>query len=253
MRHFKISSLILTCVLFLSNNAHADERPLGGWRYLPSDEADFVSEYNYYGHPFKTEKSTRAMIMGKIKTTPHQKPKQATLVANGVAMPLRIDEAGNYARPYAFGAGSNSIQIKNAEGEIIRRSQFFEANNGKAPAKLRVVFITDAVEQDIIDLHVVTPNGEHAWYGQRVIPSGGAIDQDAANDGSAPQIFATRNGMRGLYQVYINYYYNSGKKDHVSGRITVITDENTPQEKQQSFSVQLLKEGELMLAKSFLY
>ncbi|WP_189493258.1 YfaP family protein [Formosimonas limnophila] len=105
----------------------------------------------------------------------------------------------------------------------------------------------------VIDLHVITRNGEHAWYGQRVIPSGGAIDQDAANDGSAPQIFATHSGMRGTYQVYINYYYNSGKKDHITGRLTVITDENTPREKQQSYTVQLLKQGELVLAKSFLY
>lgn len=253
MRIGPIRHAILISTWLVSGVAMAEERPIGGWRHLPSDEADFISEYNYYGRAFQTQKSTRAMIMGKIKITPRQKPKQATLIANGVAMPLRIDESGQYARPYAFGAGSNSIYIKNAIGQTIRRSQFYEANNGKAPAKLRIVFITDAVEQDIIDLHVITPNGEHAWYGQRVIPSGGAIDQDAANDGSAPQIFATHSGMRGTYQVYINYYYNSGKKDHITGRLTVITDENTPREKQQSYNVQLLKQGELVLAKSFLY
>ena len=244
---------LLTALLF-SQNVLAQERPMGGWRSLPADEADFVSEYNYYGHAFNTQKNVRAMIMGKIARTPHtQSGNQAILVANGVAMPMRVDEGNHYARPYAFGAGSNSIEVKNALGQTVRRSQFYEANNGKVPAKLRIVFISDADEHDIVDLHVITPNGEHAWYGQRVIPSGGAIDQDAANDGSAPQIFATPNGAHGIYQVYINYYYKSGAKPTITGRVTVITDENTVREKQQSYPVQLLKAGELVLAKGFLY
>ena len=193
----------LLTALLLSQNVLAQERPMGGWRFLPADEADFVSEYNYYGHAFNTQKNVRAMIMGKIARTPHtQSGNQAILVANGVAMPMRVDEGNHYARPYAFGAGSNSIEVKNALGQTVRRSQFYEANNGKVPAKLRIVFISDADEHDIVDLHVITPNGEHAWYGQRVIPSGGAIDQDAANDGSAPQIFATPNGVHGIYQVH---------------------------------------------------
>ena len=162
------------------------------------------------------------------------------------------DEAGHYARPYAFGAGSNSIEVKSPTGESLVKRQFYEANAGKAPAKLRIVLAWDSDHTDV-DLHVVTPNGEHAWYGEQTIPSGGSIDIDAT-DGYGPEIFATPNAIHGNYQIYANYYGgNSDEQVITRCKIAIISDENTPNEKQQNFIVPLRKAGELTLVKSFVY
>jgi uncharacterized protein YfaP (DUF2135 family) len=167
-------------------------------------------------------------------------------------MPLEVNEGGHYARPYAFGVGSNSIEIKSPTGESLIKRQFYEANAGKAPAKLRIVLAWDSDHTDV-DLHVVTPNGEHAWYGQQIIPSGGAIDIDAT-DGYGPEIFATPNAMHGTYQVFANYYGGSDEPNKITlCKIAIISNENTPNEKQQNFVVPLRKAGELTLVKSFVY
>ena len=155
-------------------------------------------------------------------------------------------------QPYAFGAGSNSVEVIDPQGKSVVKRQFYEANAGKAPAKLRIVLAWDSDHTDV-DLHVVTPNGEHAWYGQRTIPSGGSIDIDAT-DGFGPEIFATPNAIRGAYQVYANYYGgNSDQQVITRCKIAIISDENTPNEKQQNFIVPLRKAGELTLVKSFIY
>ncbi len=57
----------------------------------------------------------------------------------------------------------------------------------------------------------------------------------------------------GTYQIYLNYYGGAGDEDLTVARVTVITHENTADEKQQSFSVPLRNAGELVLAHSFVY
>ena len=79
------------------------------------------------------------------------------------------------------------------------------------------------------------------------------IDIDAT-DGFGPEIFATPNAIRGAYQVYANYYGgNSDQQVITRCKIAIISDENTPNEKQQNFIVPLRKAGELTLVKSFIY
>lgn len=231
---------------------HSDSRPMGGWRYSPSTEANFSQTVNYPATVSNTGgHAESALIMGRVKSKP--KPdQQYQSVINGASMPLAVDEAGHYARPYAFGSGSNSIEIKNGDGTSVLQTQFYEANPNKATAKLRIILAWDTNHTDV-DLHVITPKGEHAWYGQRVIPSGGAIDIDAT-DGYGPEIFATPNAEHGVYQVYANYYGgNNGDKAITVCKIAIITNENTPNEKQQNFMVPLRKAGELTLVKSFIY
>lgn len=243
-------------------------RPMGGWRYSPSGQANFSQTVNYPAtHTNSGGHALSALIMGDIKGLPKTASKKSEaeedqsaaaspapdqLIVNGANMPLAVDESGHFERPYAFGAGSNSLEIKNNNGESLLQRQFYEANAGKAPAKLRIVLAWDSDHTDV-DLHVVTPNGEHAWYGQRSIPSGGAIDIDAT-DGYGPEIFATPNAQHGEYQVYANYYGgNSDGQVITLCKIAIISNENTPNEKQQNFIVPLRKAGELMLVKRFVY
>jgi uncharacterized protein YfaP (DUF2135 family) len=98
---------------------------------------------------------------------------------------------------------------------------------------------------------VITPNGQHAWYGQRVI-NGGAIDIDVT-DGYGPEIFASPAPEKGLYQIYINFYGGEEKNILTTARLSIITNENTPHEKRQEFTVPMRFSGELVLARQFMY
>ncbi len=257
MRIKYISAALLIPLFSLAYLACADDkhanRPLSGWRYSPSGEANFSQTVHYPathinsgGHP------QRALIMGDINAKPKSEQNPHQLIVNGVNHPLAVDQAGHYERPYAFGTGSNSLEIKDHKGNSLIKRQFYEANPHKTPAKIRIVLAWDSDHTDV-DLHVVTPNGEHAWYGQRSIPSGGAIDIDAT-DGYGPEIFASPNAMHGAYQVYANYYGgNHGNQIITLCKVAIITNENTPNEKQQIFQVPLRKAGELTLVKSFMY
>ena len=249
----RFSLMTLLCASTLhSAHAQTTTRPLGGWRYMESDNADFKQDTNYPASRTNTGgKSTRSLIVGQIKANPKD-TRARKMIVNGASMPLDVNEAGQYARPYAFGAGSNSVEIRDTDGKVISRRQFIEANAGKSPTKLRIILAWDSNHTDV-DLHVVTPSGEHAWYGQQTLRSGGGIDIDAT-DGYGPEIFATPNPTLGLYQIYVNYFGGDSESQIITkARIIVIRNENTPKETQQVFNVPLRRAGELMLATSFLY
>ncbi|WP_374705015.1 YfaP family protein, partial [Escherichia coli] len=59
---------------------------------------------------------------------------------------------------------------------------------GTIRARLRLVLSWDTDNTDL-DLHVVTPDGEHAWYGNTVLKNSGALDMDVTT-GYGPEIFA---------------------------------------------------------------
>ncbi|NOU00898.1 MAG: hypothetical protein HOO95_04910 [Gallionella sp.] len=68
----------------------------------------------------------RTLIRGHIRAAgQHRMP---TLVVNGNPMVLNSGEDGRYERHYAFGGGSNSVEIKTGEGKSAKRVQFYEAN-----------------------------------------------------------------------------------------------------------------------------
>ncbi len=66
--------------------------------------------------------------------------------------------------------------------------QFFEAHAGRPQARLRVVLSWDSDGTDL-DLHVVSPDGVHVFYGNRVGANGGALDVDVTT-GFGPEIYA---------------------------------------------------------------
>ncbi len=232
------------------------DNPRAGWRNVAPTDRTFVQPIRYPASAVTADGAdTTALITGRIGKV---RKSAATLVVNGVAMPIVVGPDGAFSRPYAFGNGSNSVEVRS--GRARARRQFYDGDTSRPPVKLRVVLSWDTDATDV-DLHVVSPGGEHAWYGNRVMATGGAIDVDVTT-GFGPEIFAHPSPPRGLWQIYVNYYGggvergddNGDPADHITiVQVTIITQENTPHERQQSFQVPLRKPGEISLIRSFSY
>ena len=236
------------------------DAPLSGWRNSSNDTdvQNFEQEVNYPASDVNTPEgqSRMALIAGSINGKAKMDGPYK-LIVNGVAMPLKVNDAGRFSRPYAFGRGANNVEVRTPDGSARNRVQFYEAQNDKLQARLRVVLAWDADASDL-DLHVITPDGQHCWYGNRTLGNGGALDIDVT-DGYGPEIFASPVGQPGRYYVYVNYYggrgsdVSGGPADITAATVTVITDENTVDEKKQSFVVPMRRPGELTEVGSFVY
>lgn len=252
--------LALAAVGVASAQQQADEKidfssPVNGWRHSAGEQSRYTQEVHYPAAAVNTPEgqAASATIAGDIhnaaKGSGGDAAQPATLVVNGVAMPQRVESDGHFSRPYAFGAGSNSVEMISADGTH-QRAQFYEGYAGKAQARLRVLLSWDSDGTDL-DLHVVAPDGQHAFYGDRVVPDGGALDVDVTT-GYGPEIYSNATPPSGTYLVYVNYYGSGNNQQLLTvARITVITDENTPDEKQQTFQVPMRNAGELTLVTSF--
>ena len=166
--------------------------------------------------------------------------------------PVNLASSGGlFARPWAFGPGSNNVEVRGTDGGR-RRVQFYEAASGKTPVRLRVILGWDARQTDV-DLHVITPDGAHCFYAQPVLPSGGGIDVDDMDGG--PEIFSMVAPPRGTYLVYVNYFGRARPDSRavVIATVTVVTDENTVDEKRETSVVPLRKPGDLVLARAVRY
>ncbi|RON63097.1 YfaP family protein [Pseudomonas fluorescens] len=261
--------LLLLCTLTaLSPAIAADsvklDTPVGGWRSgAPEGEGEsFRQTVNYPASSVNTPvgQANKARISGEIKATPKSN-EPGRLIVNGVSIPLKIDDSGRFDRPFSFPNGSNSVEVRSPDGKQRHRTQFLNTSGGATPAKLRVLLAWDSDGTDL-DLHLITPDGAHIWYGNRVAPNGAALDVDVTT-GYGPEIFAMPAPIKGQYLVYVNYFGGGYRGDDEGGdeavqalttaQVTVITEEGTPSEKMETFLIPMRAVGELTLVKSFSY
>ena len=181
--------LAITLFAFCLSAARADEAvildsPRGGWNYSGMTDRSDDTRVAYPTPPIdRGAQKNRTLIQGHIRDAGKNR-KPSTLIVNGNPMVLYSDDAGRFARHYAFGGGSNGIEIKTPDGKSAKRVQFFEANPNKAAAKLRIVCSWDAPEAEV-DLHIITPDGQHAFWARAVLNGGGGLDVDSV-DGPGP-------------------------------------------------------------------
>lgn len=229
------------------------EVPVGGYVDSSGETLRYTQDVRYPASFVSTpeDQSMKALIKGRIEGSPKGRQAHA-LIVNGVAMPLRVDANGEFSRPYVFGKGSNSVEVRSPDRTQKKRVQFYDSNAGKTQAKVRVVLSWDTDGNDL-DLHILTPDGQHCFYGNRVLTNGGALDVDVTT-GYGPEIFSLPRAIRGAYHIYVNYYGAGEQKDMITiTQVAVILNENTLDEKQQVFRIPMRKAGELTLVKSFVY
>jgi uncharacterized protein YfaP (DUF2135 family) len=233
------------------------DNPRGGWRASASSGNEFVQPVHYPAANVNTEGiSAGALIAGRIRGYISAAPKgqrdAARLVVDGIALPLDVREGGAFARPWSFGPGAHGVSVRapGGNGAPERRVQFYEANATRVAPRLRVALSWDTDMTDL-DLHVVSPDGQHVWYGARVAPNGGALDVDVTT-GFGPEIYANPAPVPGIYNIYVNYYGTGEQRGTITvAQIAFIQDEGTPREKQRVFRVPMRKPGELTLVSSF--
>jgi uncharacterized protein YfaP (DUF2135 family) len=248
--------LCLCSLLALPSVMAADsvklDTPAGGWRTgAPEGEGEsFRQVVNYPASSVNTPagQANTARISGQIKATA-KSTEPGRLIVNGVSMPLKIDPAGRFDRPFSFPNGSNSVEVRNPDGQLRHRTQFLNSSGGATPAKLRVLLAWDSDNTDL-DLHLITPDGAHIWYGDRIAPNGAALDVDVTT-GYGPEIFAMPAPIKGQYLVYVNYFgggYSSDEEGQEDAVQALTTAQVTV-----TFLVPMRAVGELTLVKSFSY
>ncbi len=235
------------------------ETPAGGWRASASQQQDFIQEVHYPAAAVNSNgRSASALIRGHVagarKASEGDARLPGRLVVDGAAMPLEIGADGRFSRPWSFGAGAHGVTViaPGAAGEAAprQRVQFIETNRGRGAVKLRVVLSWDSDNTDL-DLHVVSPDGQHVFFGDRVAANGGALDVDVTT-GFGPEIYAIPAPPPGTWHVYVNYYGAGERRDVITvAQVAVIQNEGSLAEKQQSFRVPMRKPGELTLVHSF--
>ncbi|MEK1906911.1 MAG: DUF2135 domain-containing protein [Pseudomonas sp.] len=253
--------LMLSASAVLAEPSASLEGPVAGWRYSGLLDRTENARVAYPTPPIdRGAQRNRSMIEGKLKGLDGQRQPHV-LAVNGNPLPLYTDAEGRFARPYNFGAGSNSVELR-AAGQPLKRVQFYEANTQKTPAQVRIVLGWDDPQAEL-DLHVVTPDGQHAFWADPVMSNGGGLDVDSV-DGPGPEMFTMTAPLHGTYLIYVNYWGNlnsqgynfqagSNLNEVITSQISLVFNENTVNEKRETFVVPLRTIGDLLFIKSFNY
>jgi uncharacterized protein YfaP (DUF2135 family) len=262
--------ILVLALLCAGAAARADEAhkavrldsPAGGWNVFGLVDHSGELAAAYPTPPVERgRQKNRTLIRGRLAAG-GAPGTLAKLIVNGNAMPLYGNPDGTFARPYVFGKGSNSIEVRSADGKARTRVQFFEGSAVRVQPRIRIICSWDDSHAEV-DMHVVTPDGQHAFWAQPVLSNGGGLDVDSV-DGAGPEMFSMTAPMHGMYHVYINYWgnfnaagYNFDADRHerviISTQITLLFDENTPHERRETIIVPLRRIGDLTLVKSFAY
>jgi len=119
------------------------------------------------------------------------------------------------------------------------------------PLDLRVVLSWDADNTDI-DLWVTDPNGEKAFYGNRMTYQGGRMSQDFTG-GYGPEEFSLRNAKPGRYRIEAQFYGN--RQQIVAGATTLqlrfATGFGTPEEVEKIVTLRLKGKSEVVMVGEF--
>ena len=114
------------------------------------------------------------------------------------------------------------------------------------PVKIRIVLSWDADETDI-DLHVLEPDGEEAFYGHRRTDAGGFVSEDVTT-GYGPEEYLRKEG-KGIFKILTNYFasHQTALTGPATVTATVYTDWATPAEAFRILTLRLDKPKDKIL------
>lgn len=103
----------------------------------------------------------------------------------------------------------------------------------------RIAMSWDADLTDM-DLHVLEPSGEEAYYGHNLTIIGGRVSRDFTQ-GYGPESYALRRAMPGVYRVETNYYGSSAVQltGVVTLQLDLYTDWGRPTQHRESITMRL--------------
>lgn len=119
------------------------------------------------------------------------------------------------------------------------------------PLDLRVVLSWDSDNSDM-DLWVTDPNGERAYYGNRLTYQGGQMSQDFTG-GYGPEQFSLRDAKPGTYKIEANYF--GSREQLVTGATTLMlrlsTKWGSRDQRDQQVTLRLKDRAETVLVGEF--
>ncbi|MFH2010024.1 MAG: VIT domain-containing protein [bacterium] len=106
---------------------------------------------------------------------------------------------------------------------------------------IRIVMSWDADLTDM-DLHVVEPTGEEAYYGHNRTEIGGMVTRDFTQ-GYGPEVYLIRRAVRGRYTIKTKFYGSSAAKliGAVTLQVDVYTNFGRPNQRRRSMTLRLTK------------
>jgi uncharacterized protein YfaP (DUF2135 family) len=104
---------------------------------------------------------------------------------------------------------------------------------------LRISLSWDADMTDV-DLHVLEPTGEHAFFGHRETRIGGLVSHDVTQ-GYGPEEYVVHRAARGAYAIKVHYYGSSQQAlvGPATMIATVYTNFGRPDEKREVLTLRL--------------
>ena len=109
------------------------------------------------------------------------------------------------------------------------------------PLALRITLSWDVDETDV-DLHVLEPDGEEAFYSHRRTSSGGFVSEDVTT-GYGPEEYLRKDADKGVYKILANYFasHQQSLTGAATVTATVYTGWGTDHEKREILSFRLDK------------
>ena len=129
----------------------------------------------------------------------------------------------------------------NANGVKAKVPEMDSAYRREMPLQLRIMMSWDVDETDV-DLHVLEPDGEEAYYGHRRTSTGGFVSEDVTT-GYGPEEYLRKAADNGVYRILANYFasHRQALTGAATVTATVYTGWGTKDEKRVVFSFRLDK------------
>ena len=111
---------------------------------------------------------------------------------------------------------------------------------------IRIILTWDTDLTDM-DLWVIEPSGEKAFYGNRLTTIGGAVSRDFT-DGYGPEEYLLKKGMHGVYKIQANYYGSQAPSlvGAVTLQVEIFTNYGRPNEKRKAITLRLTEKKEVI-------